>query len=329
MFDVCTIGAGTRDVFVRSGHFEREPSIEAPDGFNACFPMGAKLALDDVIFETGGGATNAAVTFRRFGLRTACVCRVGKDENGQAVVGSLKNARIALRGVQTDTENKTGYSIILLSGSGHRSILTYRGAAANLQMQSVPWRWLHSRWFYLTSLGLDLKKVNAVFIQANKMAARVAWNPGNGELSHGLHRLSSLIRQTDVLIMNREEAALLSAEAPRHLERIVSKIGHLPRVALVITDGANGAFVFDPKTKGFRHGSAIPGKRINTTGAGDAFGSGFMSAYMKTGDLDTALRAGLCNSHGVITHMGAKAGILTRFPTDRELKKARVRPSSL
>jgi sugar/nucleoside kinase (ribokinase family) len=329
MFDICTIGAGTRDVFVRSGRFEREPSAEAPDGFNAVFPMGAKLALDDVVFETGGGATNAAVTFRHFGLRTACVCRVGNDDNGQAVIKALKKARVALRGVQTDPEDKTGYSIILLAGSGHRSILVYRGAAANLHLRSVPWRWLRSRWFYLTSLGNDLKKANAVFVQANKMGACVAWNPGNGELSHGFHRLSGLIRQTDILIMNREEAACLADEAPRHLDRIIAKIGHLPRLALVVTDGANGAYAFDPKTKGFRHGSALPGKRINTTGAGDAFGSGFVSAYIKTGDIDKALRAGLCNSLGVITHMGAKAGILARYPTERELNRARVRPSSL
>ena len=291
--------------------------------------MGAKLSLDDVIFETGGGATNAAVTFRHFGLRTACVCRVGNDDNGKAVVQALKKARVAMRGVQIDHEDKTGYSIILLAGSGHRSILVYRGAAANLHVQSVPWRWLRSRWFYLTSLGDDLKKANAVFVQANKMEARVAWNPGNGELTHGLHRLSGLIRQTDILIMNREEAAKLADEAPRHLDRIVAKLGHLPRIALVVTDGANGAYVFESKTQGFWHGTALPGKKVNTTGAGDAFGSGFVSSYIKIGNLDKALRVGLCNSHGVITHMGAKAGILAKYPSDRELNKARVRPSSL
>ena len=164
MFHICTIGAGTRDVFVKSANFEREPSVEAPDGFNACFPMGAKISLDDVIFETGGGATNAAVTFRRFGLKTTCAFRLGDDDNGRAILQALKKEKIDVRAAQIDKQNKTAYSIILLAGSGHRSILVYRGAAQKLEPTQINWRRLKCQWFYITSLGSDLNKSNAVFV---------------------------------------------------------------------------------------------------------------------------------------------------------------------
>lgn len=53
---------------------------------------------------------------------------------------------------------------------------------------------------------------------------------------------------------------------------------------------------------------------MNTTGAGDAFGSAFVATLAKGLYLDDALRAGLLNALGVVTHMGAKAGILKKFP---------------
>ena len=70
--DVLTVGAATRDVFIQSKRFKNIKNPLAADGLDVCFPLGAKIDLDSVIFETGGGATNAAVTFSRFGLRTAC-----------------------------------------------------------------------------------------------------------------------------------------------------------------------------------------------------------------------------------------------------------------
>ena len=322
--DICAVGAGTRDVFVTSTHFEREPDAKAPDGFDACFPMGAKIPLDEVIFETGGGATNAAVTFRRFGLKTACICAVGDDPNGQDVVDALKQENIDTRGVQMMSGKKTSYSVILLAGTGQRSILVYRGAANTLDMSGHAWSKLACRWYYLTSLGGDLAKNKALFRRAKAAQSSLAWNPGNGELALGLKTLRPLLEQTDILIMNREEAAVLAHCQPKDLDRIIKTLGPIPQTALVVTDGGHGAYVLDRQIGELLYSLALPGRRINTTGAGDAFGSAFVAAYIKSGDCRTGLRAGLLNSLGVITHMGAKTGILDKFPGIKKLSRIRV-----
>lgn len=322
---VLTVGAGTRDVFVKSQRFEQRTDVHAPDGFDACFPMGAKIPLDDVILETGGGATNAAVTFSRFGIKTACACRVGDDDNGKSVLAALKNNRVGLKAVQLDKSAKTSYSVILLSGTGHRSILAYRGASNNLDPQSIPWKKLQPKWVYLTSMGGDMKKNRAIVSQSKGQGARIAWNPGNGELHHGLKKLEPLIEQTDILIVNREEAAMLTGQPPRMLDRIAADLAGMTRTALVITDGPHGAYAYETVSgRGF-FAPAVPGKRINTTGAGDAFGSALTAAFIKTGNLQTALKAAALNSNGVITHMGAKAGILKRFPTEKELERVKIK----
>jgi sugar/nucleoside kinase (ribokinase family) len=300
------------------------PDKSAPDGFDACFAMGAKIPLDDIIFETGGGATNAAVTFSRFGLRATCACSLGDDQNGQDVLSALKNEEVDTRGTQILHDSKTAYSVILLAGTGQRSILVYRGAAAKLDPSQLNYGKIKSRWLYLTSLGGNLKKNKDVISRMNKEGSKIAWNPGNGELANGLKLLSPLLKMTDILIMNREESAALAKESKEDLKAVLNKLKQLPKVALVITDGKNGAFVFDKISKNLLYSPALPGKRVNTTGAGDSFGSGFVAAYIKTQNCEEGLRVGLLNSLGVITHMGAKAGILKTYPETKTLKKIKV-----
>lgn len=322
-FDVVTIGAATRDVFVRSSHFDRIPSDSAPDGWNACLPMGAKIPVDQLVFETGGGATNAAVTFARFGLKTACVSRIGKDVGGTEVRNRLKSEQIDVSAIQTDPAEPTGYSIILLAGTGHRAILVSRGASKKISRSEIRWKNLSTRWIYLTSVAGEKKLLADVFANARKHMAHVAWNPGGAEIERGKKALLTHLLQTDVLFLNLEEAAALAETTPRRFDKILAALGPLPRQALVITDGARGAFCY---SRGVTwHVPTIKGKIVNTTGAGDAFGSAFTASLAKDGDLERALQAGTLNAHGVVTHMGAKAGILHRFPSAKELSKIPVR----
>ena len=322
--DVLTIGAGTRDVFIKSKHFERKTDVNAPAGFDACFPMGAKIPLDDIYLETGGGATNAAVTFKQLGYKTACLCRVGSDSNGDAVKQALKSYGVNTKFIQTDPKRQTSYAVILLAGSGHRSILVYRGASNFLDTKKINWNKIHSSWFYITSLGGKIDQLDSIFRKAKNDNISIAWNPGNNELKQGLRKLKKFIQQTDLLFLNREEAALLTEKPPRHLAEIIKIIGNIPKKALIITDGPAGAYVYDSQEKTLLHANAIPGKRRNTTGAGDAFGSGFTASFMKDGDVRKALCVGSYNSIGVITTMGAKVGILEKFPSEQKMRRCKI-----
>ncbi len=322
-FDVLTIGAATRDVFIQSKKFKNVKDPLAADGLDVCFPLGAKIDLDSVIFETGGGATNAAVTFSRFGLRAACAARVGNDPGGNEIVARLKSERIDTSAIQTDPKKATGYSLILVSNSGQRAILVSRGASNELDAKGINWKKMKPEWIYLTSVGGNIKTLTSIFDAARKLRIHIAWNPGNAEIELGIKKLLPFLIQTDVLNFNREEAAALAEIPPRDLEKIFHHLGILPRQALVVTDGAQGAYAHSRGVTWFA--PAIHGKRVNTTGAGDAFGSAFTAAAITTGNLETALRAGMLNSFGVITHMGAKAGILPKFPTKTDLQRVKIK----
>lgn len=322
-FDVITIGAATQDVFLRSRRFEEVKNLYAPDGLDACLPLGAKVELDDIVFTTGGGATNAAVTFARFGLKTACVTRVGKDAAGQVVRQELEHEHVSTVGLQEDVKYKTAYSVIIISGSGHRAIVTYRGASKHLDQKRIPWNALATSWIYVTSVGGNMELLRRIFVFAENIKASIAWNPGVLELEHGLKKLEPFLARTSVLLLNREEAASLIEMPPRHLTQILAHLSVYPRSGLVVTDGQHGAYV---RAEGKTFSApALRAKRVNTTGAGDGFGSAFVASLIKKRPIKAALQTAMLNATGVVTHMGAKAGILKKMPGSVSLLKVKVK----
>src|SRR3989344_8439666 len=95
MFDVVTIGTATRDAFVKSREFKIISTPEYQSGEGLCLPAGAKIDVDDIIFATGGGATNAAGTFSRQGFRTDTICKIGDDVSGREVLSNLKSEAVS------------------------------------------------------------------------------------------------------------------------------------------------------------------------------------------------------------------------------------------
>ncbi len=321
-FDVVTIGSATQDVFLSSQHFEEVKNIYAPDGLDACIPLGSKVELDDIHFASGGGATNAAVTFARFGLKTGCMSRVGKDDAGYLIRKELEKEKITPVSLQEDSKFKTAYSVVIVAGSGHRAIVTYRGASAHLNPSRIPWKTLNTRWLYITYVSGNLELLRRLFVFAEKTKTLIAWNPGAAELHHGLKKLAPFLARTQVLILNREEAALLTELPPRHLDDILAHLSLYPRQALVVTDGERGAYVrAEHETL---YAPALRAKRVNTTGAGDAFGSAFVAALIKKRTIKAALQTAMLNAISVVSHMGAKAGILHRTPSRFDLLGVKV-----
>jgi len=81
--DVITIGTATRDCFLQSPDFKVIRSSRFVTGQAECFALGSKIEVPFIIFTTGGGAANAAVTFARQGLKAGCLAKIGKDLAGE------------------------------------------------------------------------------------------------------------------------------------------------------------------------------------------------------------------------------------------------------
>jgi len=311
-FDVISLGTATLDVFLKSSGMEIE--TDEPEK-EICVRYGAKLEVNEIHFETGGGGTNSAVTFARQGLRVACVAQIGNDFPGRRVLEDLKKAGVATRLLHILPQHYTDYSTVLWVPDGGRTILIYRGPT-RLEKENIPWSKLKTRWFYVGSLEGNLEIVHRLIRDFPK--TRIAWNPGGRELKQRKEILALLPKIT-VLNLNKEEMMELLAISNKQLaiEDTLKAARKLPCRYIVITDDRNGAYLWDREEKVWWHSGIFEDSpRVETTGAGDSFGSGLITGLIKNWSIEDCLWLATANASSVVTQVGAKKGILK----EKELK---------
>jgi sugar/nucleoside kinase (ribokinase family) len=340
MFDVVTIGTATRDVFVKSKGFKtvHDPKHLEKLGFVTgdaqCFGLGQKVEIEKPVLTVGGGAANAAVTFARQGFSTAALFKIGHDQSGRDVLGDMRAERVTSLCV-FDEHEMTGYSVILVSSDGERTILHYRGASEDFKKTDVPSRALKARWAYIVPGGMTLEVVQNVVERLHKNNVRVAMNPSRHLIELGLKKVEPVFRKLDVVLMNREEGAYLTGEKFEDEKKIFRKFDDVVPGLAVLTDGKNGVMVSDGKT--VYHAGVFKERCIaDRTGSGDAFGSGFVaslasekpdgSGQYARATVERAIRLGSANATSVVEHIGAQAGILSKrkFVADRRWKELRI-----
>jgi ribokinase len=321
MYDVITIGAATQDVFLQSEGFHLMHSSRLKRTYE-CFLLGAKVNVERIDFETGGGASNAATTFHNLGYKVGIVAKIGNDSPGIAVLNDLRERKIPAGWVRNVRGGATGYSSILLTPHGDRTALVHRGVSASFTAADVPWAGLEARWLFVTSLAGNLKLLKRLFTAACARGIQVAFNPGMHELRFGLKELRAHCGAAHVLLLNREEACML-AHGARDMKKIQRALVPHFRNAVIVTDAERGAYYWDRNQF-----LQVKGKKVqvvNSTGAGDAFGSGFISGILRWRDPKKALQLATLNACGTIRKMGAKRGLLARWPAKRELDAIRVK----
>jgi len=310
MFDIVSIGSATRDVLINAADFKSIDMAEFSTGRGLCFPLGSKIEIKKIVFTSGGGGTNAAVTFARQGLATACVGVIGNDLNGQEVVNELAREGVETKYFQKHEDDYTAYSLILVDSSGERTILSYKGEGQHFDANKIDFGQLQTRWLFLDSLGghYDLLEKAVNWAVANNV--KLAVNPGGKELEHGLEKLRPLLKNFSVVIMNQEEAASLTGIGYNKEEEIFKFMDDIIGGIFVMTKGPQGVVVSDGKNI---YKAGVPESPVvERTGAGDAFSSGFILEYIRSGDITKAVQFATANASSVVTQYGAKAGILKK-----------------
>lgn len=316
---VLTMGAAVQDVFLMGKALQAKRDVKTHNYIEQ-FPLGAKIEIDDVHMDVGGGATNAAVTFARQGFKVGFVGKIGRDPAGSEVLRVLHREGVGTEHVVYDPKLSTSFSTLLVAPSGERTILNYRGASHNMQAKDFAIKNLQADWIYISSLAGNFKLLSAVIKHAHTIGIKVALNPGGRELAAG-GKLRKLLPYVEVLAANREEMAqLFGAQDPREI--MAKSFGLCPYI--VMTDGPNGVYATD-SLRIYHAGQYQKVRVVDRSGSGDAFCSGFVAALAKSGRIEDAITLGSANATGVVQKIGAKAGILK---TDR-IKSMKVKAISI
>ena len=288
------------DTFVETEFNEKSNSFS--------YPAGSKILVNDLKSDIGGGATNTAVAFSRLGLNTGCVCKIGDDNNGLDVLNMFKREKIKFLG--SIAQGETGESIILDSKGNGRTVLTFKGPGNSIRLSEIPK--IKTKWLYYSSvLGESFKTQVAL---AKKLKAKIAFNPS--EYIIKAMDVRPLLKLTEVLILNKEEAQLLCKKyAPKGVPAKAGKERDLmvclrefgPKI-VVVTDKNKLAYAFDGDKKYSIKPNNV--KVVERTGAGDAFASGFVAGVIVGWDMNKCLKLGLKESESVIRYFGAKNKLL-------------------
>jgi sugar/nucleoside kinase (ribokinase family) len=238
----------------------------------------AEQLLDAADLVLGGSAAIVACGLARLGVPTAVAAVVGDDPLGDVVRDWLSAARVDVRWLRTDPDVPTGITVVL--SAEERAILTYAGTIAATGPDVVDLevvervRHVHSASYFLTPL-LAPALVD-VFAHAHRHGVSTSldtnWDPAERWQVPG-----ALLAETDVYLPNDTELLAVCGGSDVEAAAQVA-VGHGAGVAL--KSGAAGGCWWG--SDGSRAVTTSPRVEVvDTTGAGDSFDAGFLSAWVE------------------------------------------------
>lgn len=269
--------------------------------------FGDKIPVKTIEFAVGGNTGNNAVGLARLGYKTAMLGTMGEHWIDRQALEILKQ-----EGVNTDNvkllPHEFGFGVVI-NYQGERTILSYYpDSDCDFQITQSD---MQTDWVYLTTAGKNYECFYEDGVQwALKQKARIAFNPGSRQIKDGIEKIRYAYEAAELLFVNKEEASrLLHVNANDvGIKDLLSGLQGIGPKLVIITDGPAGAYVYDGHE--FLFMPIVSAPVVERTGAGDAFGSGFLAAYMMGKSVRECLRWGACNSGSVLGHVGPQKGLL-------------------
>lgn len=290
------------------------------------YPYGAKMDMSNFSSKVGGGGINTAMNFANLGFETSAIFKIGDDIYSDGILESFKTNNVKTDCIIQDKTIGTGFSIILVSFQGDRTVLAHRGANAHIKLKDIDFEKLkQADWLYIAPLNGDSNKILEPLVTfAKENDIKVCFNAGTTSIKKGFEYMKNILTTADVVVMNKEEASMCSKiiVRPDTKDEIFSKEIIHPDVikmlnklkvkdyqVVVITDGSKGAYAYEGQN--YYYCPTFPSPVVSTLGAGDAFASTFFAALRETNiNVGKSLMFASVESSSVVSAFGATEGLI-------------------
>lgn len=312
-FDIVTIGNCVIDAFITIDkdnpfcRLDREKK-------ELVVRFGEKIIAEDYFLSTGGGACNVAVSLSRLGFKTAIVSEIGKDELAQKITNGLKKENVDTAHL-IEVDKETSFSVVLQFQEERTLFTKQTRGVHDFRFDDI-----EANFVYLSGLGQEWESAYKRVLAYIESKRPLAFNPGQFQIKEGRETLLSVLSAVEILFVNKEEAQEILIYPENDIKTLLSKLKEMGPKIVVITDGVNGSFAID-KNKKIHSFGVFPCKMIGKTGAGDAYASAFLAAFMLKKDISEAMRWGSINAAAVIEKSGAQTGLLTKEELSRRLEE--------
>ncbi len=300
MSDIVVFGSFVVDLMARSAHIP----VPGETIKSSLFRMGS-----------GGKGSNQAVACKLSGGDVAVVTKVGQDSFAQVLYDQYKKIGLPTDYVFVSSQTQTGNALILVDEETSQNAITVTpGACETFTRDDIEKikPLLDKAKFLLVQLEVNLDANEMVVDYAKARGAKIVLNPAP------IHSISDeFLRKADVITPNEVEAAALSGVAiktPNDAVKAAQALMGKGVKSVVITLGKQGVLA---ATKGqirlFRNYDV---KVVDSTGAGDAFNGGLVTALAEGKNLIDACAFANVVSNLAVTRMGTAPSMPTRAEID-------------
>jgi sugar/nucleoside kinase (ribokinase family) len=277
--------------------------------------LGLEIIAEDFQMALGSASAIFASGVAKLGHEVGFVSKVGRDDFGDFCLEALRANGIQTRHVLRDPAEKTGITLAL-STRKDRALVTYLGAISSLRYEDVRMSLLKGKsHLHLTSYFLQggLRPSFArIFAEARAAGLTTSFDPNSDPTSRWGEEIWEVLAHTDILFLNREEALQLTRARDTRgaLKALDARVP-----CAVIKLGAKGAVAVQDGATASATGFKVDA--LDTTGAGDTFAAGFVTAHLEGLSLEECLRRG--NACGALSTL--KAGGTANQPDRKTLER--------
>lgn len=237
-----------------------------------------KIWIKDFARQCGGVVANFCVGVARMGVKSGFMGSAGDDPNGHEILQNFKNHDMDVEHFFLKKETKTPVNIIVVDSHGSRQILQDPYMERNvLKSDEIIADYVaKADIFHTDAVNIDsAKKCMRIAKEAGK---RVSFDLERHVAVYGLDAIRDLLEMTDILLPNRRGALELTKETD--VRRAARKLLSFGPEIVLITLGEDGSLLVTAEGE-----HRIPIYKVenvvDTTGAGDAFNSAFVSCIYK------------------------------------------------
>jgi sugar/nucleoside kinase (ribokinase family) len=227
---------------------------------------------------SGGSGANSIIAASYLGAKTFYSCKVADDENGEFYLKDLADAGVEYHGKSAGHDGITGKCLVMITPDAERTMTTFLGVSEGLSSNEIDQTALQqSSWAYIEGYLVTSATGRPAAKEVRRLAAdsgvRTAISLSDPAIVRFFKSgLQEIIGDgVDLLFCNKAEA--LEFTGAEHLEEAVEQLRPWAK-QMVITQGADGALLFDGST--LTHVPGTPVKAVDTNGAGDMFAGSFL-----------------------------------------------------
>lgn len=253
----------------------------------------------------GGNAGNVAAGLARLGARVSFFGQLGDDRNGRFLARAFERSGVDTSNILWVPGYETPTCLVLVERGGSRVIIGLPRTATKTDVHEFDLDLVHrSRCLFIgpSHTGLAREIMAAVDLPHTLRC----YAPGG--LCHYLEsaELTPVLRDIDILFLNEAEALALTGAAA--LDLALAQLSSAGPELIVVTSGKRGALVAQGRDR-YRSPAIEVDVVRDTTGAGDAFASGFVASYLRGLNRESSACVGAAVAALVMRRLGARSGM--------------------